>query len=516
MSKRSESEARRRSRIVRLISFLVVNSIFTAVLVVVAFFYGWSSVSRNLPDLRGWHLDAPPSEFRARDESRRFTFADLLAREDRAFAELAAFIREDWTDEQPSGLSRYRPDSVSNPDAILPRNWNRTFVFEHDAPIGGALLLHGLSDSPYSLRAIGERLHKEGYTVIGLRIPGHGTCPAALAEARWQDWAAAVRIAMRGLRDKVPSSSPLVLVGFSNGGALAVDYAISAMDDPALPQPAAITLFAPMIGITALAEITALYPVAARISGQEKIAWSRIQPEIEPFRYSSWPTNGSLQAWRMTQRVERGLARLQREARMDRFPPVYTVQSVVDATVQVPRLIERLFDRLPPGKSELLLFDVNRKAWLEELISFDFEQGVRPRLSRPDLPFTLSFVTNVDENSLEVELRTRRAGELTREPLGLAWPDEIFSMSHASPPIPADDPILGTAAATEGVGLPLGSLSLRGESGVLAIADASLVRLRHNPFYEFTEDRVIEWLRRTLQPAAPAPPNPADPPPPAN
>jgi hypothetical protein len=188
------------------------------------------------------------------------------------------------------------------------------------------------------------------------------------------------------------------------------------------------------------------------------------------------------------------------------FPPVYTVQSVVDATVQVPRLIERLFDRLPPGKSELLLFDVNRKAWLEDLISFDFEQGVKPRLLRPDLPFTLTFVSNVSEESLEVEVRTRRGGELTTEPLGLSWPDEVFSMSHGSPPIPADDPILGTADASEGTGLPLGSLSLRGESGVLAIADASLVRLRHNPFYGFTEDRVMQWLQKTLGngPAAPA------------
>ena len=55
-------------------------------------------------------------------------------------------------------------------------------MLEPAAPVGGALLIHGLSDAPYSLRAVAERLHAEGFTVIGLRVPGHGTSPKNLED----------------------------------------------------------------------------------------------------------------------------------------------------------------------------------------------------------------------------------------------------------------------------------------------------------------------------------------------
>ena len=56
-----------------------------------------------------------------------------------------------------------------------------TFVLEPDgAPRGGVLLLHGLTDSPYSLRSLGTVLVADGWRVVGLRLPGHGTAPSGL------------------------------------------------------------------------------------------------------------------------------------------------------------------------------------------------------------------------------------------------------------------------------------------------------------------------------------------------
>jgi hypothetical protein len=37
--------------------------------------------------------------------------------------------------------------------ADIPKDWNRTFEFIPERPVGGILLLHGLSDSPYGLRS---------------------------------------------------------------------------------------------------------------------------------------------------------------------------------------------------------------------------------------------------------------------------------------------------------------------------------------------------------------------------
>lgn len=95
------------------------------------------------------------------------------------------------------------------------------------APVGGALLLHGASDSPYSLRALAERLHRRGFEVLVMRLPGHGTAPVGLTRARSEAWAAAVRIGARHAASRLPPGRPLYLVGFSTGGVLAVEYALA-------------------------------------------------------------------------------------------------------------------------------------------------------------------------------------------------------------------------------------------------------------------------------------------------
>ncbi len=42
----------------------------------------------------------------------------------------------------------------------------------HPRPVGHALLIHGLTDSPYSMKALAETLHGEGFEVTVLGCPG--------------------------------------------------------------------------------------------------------------------------------------------------------------------------------------------------------------------------------------------------------------------------------------------------------------------------------------------------------
>jgi alpha-beta hydrolase superfamily lysophospholipase len=341
---------------------------------------------------------------------------------------------------------------------------------------------------------MGEHLHDQGWTVVGLRIPGHGTCPKALAEVSYEDWIAAVRVAARGLRAMIPENAPMILVGFSNGGALSVDYASAAVDDPSLPAPAGVMLFSPMIGITPMARLSQVYRVVELIPGFEKAAWQGIGAEIDPYKYSSWPMNASEQAWRLTARVEARLARLQRQGKMDQMAPVLAFQSAVDSTVEVPMLIRRLFDRTTGGRSELVLFDVNRVTVLDDLLKLGFENQIVPLLDRKDLPFVLTLVTNKSGESLDVVAR-RRAGEsFVETDLEMAWPPHVFSLSHVAMPIPADDPVYGTEEATRATGLPLGSLDLRGETGVLRISEKLMFRQRNNPFYAYAQHRADAWV----------------------
>ena len=57
-------------------------------------------------------------------------------------------------------------------------NWNRSFVLMPDgAPRGAVVLLHGLTDSPYSLRHIAAHYREQGFVAVAIRLPGHGTVP---------------------------------------------------------------------------------------------------------------------------------------------------------------------------------------------------------------------------------------------------------------------------------------------------------------------------------------------------
>jgi len=491
----------RQMRLVRWLGLGVANFVLMGALATGAFLYGWARFARGLPELKGWHRQAPASEFRAADVRPGYAFDDYLKQEATMFEQLDALVAGPWRAEAVGEFARFRAGSVCNPAYTLERNWNRTFVLKAAKPIGGVLLVHGLSDAPYSLRALAERLQAEGYTVVGLRVPGHGTCPRALAEVSWEDWTAAMKIAARGVRELIPPNAPLVLAGYSNGGALSVHYATSALDDKSLPAVNALVLFSPMIGINPLARVSRLYHTVARLSGDPKAQWSAVSAEVDPFKYCSWPMNASEQAWALTQEVERRLAALERAGRMGEMPPILANQSAIDATVVVPKLITVLFDRIKPGgPSELVIFDANRVAWLANLVNLSFEQEIRPLLQRKDLPFKLTLVVNAETNSLAVKAQTRASDSLTELPLEEAWPKDVFSLSHIAVPISPTDPVYGTAEATVKSGLPLGSLSMRGEHGALMIADSMLIRQRHNPFYPFMEDHAVKWLAENAKP----------------
>ena len=86
----------------------------------------------------------------------------------------------------------------------------------------GVLLVHGLLASPAELRAYGEYLLKQGYTVLGIRLKGHGTSPYALRDQSWEDWYGCVQRGFNILKVHCPR---IFVVGFSTGGALSLKLA---------------------------------------------------------------------------------------------------------------------------------------------------------------------------------------------------------------------------------------------------------------------------------------------------
>ncbi|MGB7918543.1 MAG: hypothetical protein WCF40_00655 [Desulfobacterales bacterium] len=107
--------------------------------------------------------------------------------EDRLFAQLEGKVYARTETGPEFELVRYSSGSAADPQHRKP-NWNRTYELTADSPIGGVLLLHGMSDSPHSLRALGKTLNQHNYWVIGLRLPGHGTAPSGLKYIKGRIW----------------------------------------------------------------------------------------------------------------------------------------------------------------------------------------------------------------------------------------------------------------------------------------------------------------------------------------
>ncbi len=157
-------------------------------------------------------------------------------------------------------------------------------------------------------------------------------------------------------------------------------------------------------------------------------------------------------------------------------------------------VVNLLFSRLPAGGHELVLFDLNRTSGVD---AFTKPGEVLPRLTGDGpRPFTVTLVTNQGAETLDVSAKTVTAGSTTLEdtPLGLAWPPDMFSLSHVALPFPPDDPLYGGAStARDTGGLSLGRVTPRGEKDVLIVPVEVLMRVSWNPFFSYLADRLERW-----------------------
>jgi alpha-beta hydrolase superfamily lysophospholipase len=363
-----------------------------------------------------------------------------------------------------------------------------------------------MSDSPYSMRSLGQTLHAHGATVLAMRVPGHGTAPSGLVHVQWADMAAAVELAMRHLRDQI-ADGPLYIVGYSNGGALAVLYTLSTLQDASLPPVNGVLLISPEIGVTKLAALAKWQNRLGRLLGLKKLSWNSLKPEYDPFQYKSFALNAGQLAYEITGEIQSRITQVAERDDLAGFPPLLAFQSVVDATVSAPALVQGLFERLPKGGHELVLFDLNEVVQVEGMLKQDPRPAVDELFARTDLAFTISFVTNKEDTSRDVVVHRRGAGgePVAVSDLGIAWPEGIYSLAHIALPFPPDDPVYGGKDALESPGIQIGNLVLRGENGVLRIPAADILRVHWNPFHSYMERRMLEFMQLAPSPTRETP-----------
>lgn len=445
------------------------------------------------PPLSLWHREVP-RELDA-DAIDVADWGAWLAAESQAFDDVRTRVTDKLPAAERVAANRFFVGSPMNASRRA-FDWNRTYVLMPEGPPRGAVvLLHGLTDSPYSLRHIASHYRARGFVAVGMRMPGHGTVPAGLTRARWEDWVAATRLAVRHAHSLAGKNAPLHLVGYSNGGALALEYSLEALDDPGLATPDQLVLISPMVGITSFARFAGVLGWPAVFPGFAKAAWLETVPEYNPFKYNSFPVNAARQSSQLVDAVQDKLLRRVGDNELTRFPRVLAFQSALDATVFTSALVDSLFALLPENGSELVLFDRNRSA--------DAGPLVRPESDAPLLAMTnpvkraygITIVGAAESGSVARHLA---AGEsrFVDATLTQAYPRDMYSLSHVALPFPMSDGLYGTKPdAAEDFGVRLGTVAVRGERGALVVGADTLMRASCNPFFDYLLERIDGTLK---------------------
>ena len=101
----------------------------------------------------------------------------------------------------------------SQPEDLIPgaEPWS------HQGGPAGALVLHGFTGNPGSMRGLAEALANAGFTVELPRLPGHGTTVEDMITTGWNDWLSHAESVYADLASRCEQ---VVVVGLSMGGAL--------------------------------------------------------------------------------------------------------------------------------------------------------------------------------------------------------------------------------------------------------------------------------------------------------
>jgi alpha-beta hydrolase superfamily lysophospholipase len=471
------------------------TSIFATLLLLllmVAFVY-----SRTLPELAYWHFDETIDDYDLVPNWRSIeSFDEYLGIEKSVFQRLHQLMMDRKADAMPVRWNRYHPDSQLNPHQH-DINWNRSFVLTPGAPRGGVVLVHGLSDSPYSMRALGEKFYADGFLVVGLRVPGHGTLPAVLRKTEWQDFRHILSLATRYVSDKLSEEMPLIMVGYSNGAALITDHSLLAIDNDSLRVPDKLVMLSPAMKVSSVATFAKAQRLLSQLPGLDKLAWLDVVPEFDPFKYNSFPVAAGEQIFQLTRSLQNRLKAKFNNDGMKQFPSVLAFQSVVDATVPADSIISGLLDYLPPGQGQLVLFNVNTAADTAPMLRTGHEKWIAQLKKRNSTAFELTVIRNRSSDSRYVEeiIRPAQQSQWQQRKLDLLWPASVYSLSHIALPFPANDPWYGSGNSKPGSEfLQLGNMEKRGERGVFIVSMDQLSRLRYNPFYDYMQQKIIAFV----------------------
>lgn len=211
----------------------------------------------------------------------------------------------------------------------------------HEGKKHGVLLIHGFTGCAAHMRLLAEGLHQQGFTVMGINLPGHATDMDDMARCTWDDWLTAAKEAFLQLKRQCDHVS---VAGLSMGGCLALILA-EQMEVTAIAP-----ISAPMGTKAPLWAATLASPFMKTVWWRQRGEGVRLLDETYDYGYSGFRTS-----------CVRHLARLIRMARSDLHAvtcPVLVVQSHADQTITA-------------NSAEVILHgvssEVKRVLWLDDV-----------------------------------------------------------------------------------------------------------------------------------------------------
>ena len=220
-----------------------------------------------------------------------------------------------------------------------PKIWDDAQPFYFKGNSTGVLVIHGFTGCTQSMLPYGKALAARGYTVIGPRLPGHGTTVEDMAFRKYTEWTGEAERALQELRGQCDR---VFVTGLSMGGTITLTLAAKYGDkiDGIIPLNA-LVITEPLLRLTPILK----YLLKTRPGVGSDIK----KPEAKESCYDQVPVAAAYELTRLLKVTREGLPRI--------HVPALVIASREDHVVPEPINAETIMANLGSKNKELL--------WLE-------------------------------------------------------------------------------------------------------------------------------------------------------
>lgn len=191
----------------------------------------------------------------------------------------------------------------------------------------GILLIHGLTDSPYSFHDISQFFYQQGFNVRTLLMPGHGTAPSDLLDVQYSEWQVAAKFA---IEQTLKDYDEVYLGGLSTGGALIFNYLME--QDSVDKKLKGLFMWSP-----ASKAKNDLAWLAKYVDYIPFVDWIDLDADIDFAKYESFPYNAGAQVDGIMSLVVGESVRPDRKLQEI---PIFVVASEHDQTIDTKHTLE--------------------------------------------------------------------------------------------------------------------------------------------------------------------------------